>query len=474
MTKDSKSEDICRPLFEKDDEWKEQVSPLLGDVSGLGVKHRVECPANVMGYEALLRILLHYIGFSRSSRVSAAWGVGLGLASALSHVWLLTCLRRSGAWLRALSMTMLARLCVLAPPPESHRGWVLYAADATCAHSEQAPNSKAFERIHLLWDVSYGFIRQIWCPLRRKAAETLTHFTLEEKMLVLLDRHYCSGVNFAYSSAVGAALITRYKRSVNLYREMDGKAVWELESLLSELKEDGQCLERTVYLNVHLAKKTLPKHWRRTLRGHSKRIAVRLLVKRLGDEFAQRELARMKANKQDINDETRLIAPFIVLITNLDEQDFSTHEVLELYPLRWTTTEINIRESKSGLGMSRVVGKRVATRRAWIWGHILGQLLNQLVLATAFPQRPQEATHTRGISARTLVRAQLKAVVHKALEQALTPLRISWLHRFIPAFIKALPSKNRVRDKPRSHEAYLAKVIPDFDPDLWRAWIFDT
>ena len=423
----------------------------------LAEQHGLYMPAAATSLWSCVRVLLYYVVSPSGSRGCAALAVAQGLFASLSHVCLLQMLDASGPFFKALADDLFAR--VPAPKPFLH-GWACNVLDATCTSSNNPKKDRDFERLHLLWDLPTGNILFAHCPLTERVGETLMHYPLRAKTLYTADRLYCTAKFFRHAHDHGAALLTRWNRCQKLWKDTTKPEEFDIHKVLDKLAV-GEQWEGVVRIGRW---KSLPN--RRHLR-------VRLVIRHVGEEYAEAELAKLRANVQPINDAARAVAPYLIVLSNAPT-DFTGTELVELYRMRWVGTETQIREQKSGLGMSGLIGKTAKKRRAWLWAHLVAQLWWQLVDADADVDVDVDADADAAEPPRERVpvgqgyRFYLKTLGRQMLLQALLPIDISQWSRIRRRFLDALPKSGRRKARPRAWDAFLRKIDPGFNPKLWR------
>ena len=89
-----------------------------------------------------------------------------------------------------------------------------------------------------------------------------------------------------------------------------------------------------------------------------------------------RRKARKQARKEGyrLSDNALAAADWVILVTSLDPQDFSTSDVLDLYRLRWRI-ELGFKRLKSIVGLKPPPGKDPRSARAYVLAHLIMILL---------------------------------------------------------------------------------------------------
>jgi IS4 transposase len=82
-------------------------------------------------------------------------------------------------------------------------------------------------------------------------------------------------------------------------------------------------------------------------------------------------------------------AEWIMIVTSLNAEEFSTQDVVELYRLRWRI-ELAFKRLKSLIDLGGPPGKDPRSAKAWILAHLLMSLLLE-PLVDAFEDSPRSA-----------------------------------------------------------------------------------
>lgn len=446
-------------IFQEDREYDQGVLPLLEPIVEAAGQPTMLPPGS--DAHGLLRIVMDYVGRTRSSRLSAAWATAIGLVDHLSHVLLLTLLKCNGDWFERLAKLSLEHCNEALPLEPFIQDRPLVAMDGSWVNSDQAPDGERGELVHLMFELATGWLRQFHLPLERRDGESLTHFQLEPGMIVLVDRLYCSAKSILYAKDAGADVIVRWRRNISLFVDEQTKALFDWRAALEAL-EPGHRLERRVWLQ----------------RSDGQRVQVRCVAQEMGREFADKQIEQARRNKVELTDELRRYARYLVVLTTLDAEEFSAEQSIELYHQRWSTAEISIRELKSVMGFKHVIGKTARKRRAWLFCQLLLRGLLQLFdadelrqtrpLSMSMSSRGDEQAEPGQLRARTDIDRNhyRPGLLKAALMQALMPMRLSWWRRVARRFLDALPRERR-RKRPRSIAALLRKLVPAEEFERW-------
>lgn len=313
----------------------------------------------------LLRLILVYAVCDWSLRVVGAWAAVIGLAT-LSDVALVKRLRNSKAWVGHLIVDVLARRMVLRP----QAGVRLRIVDATVITQ---PGSRGVDwRVHLSLDLGSMCLDGIEVT-DAKGGETLARFPSQAGDIRVADR------GFAFASGIGAVLADQASIVVRIR--------WQNLPLQDE---QGQRFDIVSWLQDSFRPPVKSPHsvqlWLPTPQG---RFAVRLLAASLpleATERARRRAREQAAKKGYTPDErTLIVAGYILILTNLPSEQWSTEQVLDLYRVRWQI-EMHIKRLKSLLVLDGLRAHEPRLAQTYLLAKLLAALLLEQ-LTTASIQR---------------------------------------------------------------------------------------
>jgi hypothetical protein len=313
--------------------------------------------------ERWLRLILMHVAGGLSLEQTAVRARELGLAQ-ISGVALFKRLRRAEAWLRDLCQYLLAeqqRRLGRGVWPSQYR---LRAIDAT---DIQEPGSTG-----TAWRIHYSIrLPELVCDHYEltdgKGGEKLGRFHFRADELILADRGYSHRAGAAKVLDGGAALLLRWNSAV-----------------LPVTAEDGSDFA----LLAHLRR--LPQRgageWKVQFAYEGKSYFLRLCAIRKNRVAAER--SRRKAERKAKRNGTQAQASsleltgYILVLTSLPAESFSTRKVLDLYRCRWQV-ELAFKRLKSLLGAGHVPKSDDESARAWMQAKILTSLLLERLLLEA-------------------------------------------------------------------------------------------
>jgi IS4 transposase len=114
--------------------------------------------------------------------------------------------------------------------------------------------------------------------------------------------------------------------------------------------------------------------------------------------------ARAKARRASKKDQRRKMDPrtlvgadYIILLTSLRREEFTTEVIAALYRLRWQI-ELAIKRLKSILHMDRLPAKNPQLARAWLYAHLLLALLLDQISAELGAASPSTAANSTNLA----------------------------------------------------------------------------
>jgi hypothetical protein len=303
----------------------------------------------------LLRLILAYCLSDRGLRSTAAWATAIGLAD-LSNVALLQRLRRCGDWLALLVGEALA-----AAAPQASRGRLIRIIDATTVPKAGAAAKKGNKlwRIHSAFDLPrerFGHFELT----DQHGGETLDRIPVVKGEIRIGDRAYLQPDRIAIVLEQDADVLIRAGWRNARWLDAEGKPV----DLLTEFRKASErgLIDRPIFIG----------------RKCGEPLALRLVaVKKSGQAAeAARRVARRQAKKQghQVSKGTLAAAEWVILVTSLAPEDFSTADVLALYRLRWRI-ELGFKRLKSLIGLRGPPGADERSARPYVLAHLLIILL---------------------------------------------------------------------------------------------------
>src|SRR6185436_2525022 len=298
----------------------------------------------------LLRMILAYCLSHRGLRSTAAWATSIGLVD-ISNVGLLYRLRQCGDWL-----AMLVGQALAAEAPLASRGRMIRIVDATTVPKAGAASKQQNKlwRIHSAFDLPcerFGHFELT----DQQEGETFDRIPVVKGEIRLADRAYLQPDRIAAVLEAGADVVIRAGWKNARWLDVKGRPL-DLMAQLRAAKARGQ-IDRPIWIK----------------RKGGASLAMRLVaVKKPADAAAEaRRKARPDAQRESraISKKTLEATDWVILVTSLATDEFSTEDVLALYRLRWRI-ELGFKRLKSLIGLKTPPGTNPRSARPYLLAHL--------------------------------------------------------------------------------------------------------
>jgi hypothetical protein len=311
-------------------------------------------PREITNAVDLLRLILAYCLGERGLRLTAAWAVSVGLVD-ISNVALLYRLRQCGDWL-----AMLVGQVLSGAAPKAAHGRLIRIIDGTTVPKKgpDARKNNELWRIHSAFDLPderFGHFE----VTDQQAGETLDRIAVVKGEIRIADRAYLQPDRMAKVIDAGADVVIRAGWKSARWVDEAGNTI----DVVAELRDaTAGLVDRPIWIK----------------RKCGSLLAVRLVAIRKPQQAA--EAARRKARREaqrgghTVSKQTLDAADWVILITSLKPEDFTTADVLALYRLRWRI-ELGFKRLKSLIGLKGPPGTSESSARPHILAHLLTILL---------------------------------------------------------------------------------------------------
>ena len=311
-------------------------------------------PREITNAVDLLRLILAYCLGERGLRLTAAWAVSVGLVD-ISNVALLYRLRQCGDWLAMLVGQVLADAA-----PKASDGRLIRIIDGTTV-PKKGPNARKNNelwRIHSAFDLPderFGHFELT----DQQEGETLDRIPVVKGEIRIADRAYLQPDRMAKVIGAGADVVIRAGWKSARWVDEVGNAI----DVVGELRDaTAGLVDRPIWIK----------------RKGGSLLAVRLVAVRKPQQAAAeaRRKARREAQRggHTVSKQTLDAADWVILITSLKPEDFTTADVLALYRLRWRI-ELGFKRLKSLIGLKGPPATDERSARPLILAHLLMILL---------------------------------------------------------------------------------------------------
>jgi Transposase DDE domain len=337
----------------------------------------------VKNAEMLLRLALAYGGCGMSLRETCAWAEASGIAS-LSDPSLIDRLAKAAPWLGDIVTALIAEQAKV--PAGRWAGHRLRALDGTSICQPGA--DRTTWRLHVGYDLATGQVDQLELT-DVHGAENLQRLTYAPGDIVLGDRCYARPRDLRPVIKAGADFIVRTGWNSLRLLQPDGEPFDLFAALAAQAEQEGE-----VRVRIHEGTTGAPP---------PDPLILRLVVRRKDPEQAEAERKRLlkDAKKRGKQPDPRSLeaANYILILTSLPADTFSTADVLALYRFRWQI-ELAFKRMKSLAGLAGLPAKKPELAQAWIYARLIAVLLAEQI-AGQVPDSPPSGpgkTHRKPIA----------------------------------------------------------------------------
>jgi len=333
----------------------------------------------VKNAEMLLRLALAYGGCGMSLRETCAWAGAAGIAN-LSNPSLIDRLVKAAPWLGDIVTALIAEQAKV--PAGRWAGYRLRALDGTSICQPGA--DRTTWRLHVGYDLATGQVDQLELT-DVHGAENLQRLTYVPGDIVLGDRYYAKPRDLRPVIDAGADFIVRTGWNSLRLLQPDGEPLDLFAVLAAQAEQEGE-----VQVRIHEGTTGAPP---------PEPLILRLVIRRKDPEQAEAEQKRLlkDAKKRGKQPDPRSLeaAKYILILTSLPADTFSTADVLTLYRFRWQI-ELAFKRMKSLAGLDGLPAKKPELAQAWIYAKLIAVLMAEQIAGQVPESSPSDPNKANG------------------------------------------------------------------------------
>jgi hypothetical protein len=303
----------------------------------------------------LLRLVLAYCLGDRGLRLTAAWAASIGLVD-ISNVALLYRLRQCGDWLALLIGRMLA-----ATAPRASRGRLIRIIDATSVPQAGSAGKRENKlwRIHCAFDLPRERFGHLELTDEREG-ERLDRIPVIKGEIRIGDAAHVQPDRMGHVLDQGGDFLVRAGWRSARWLDARGRKI-NIIAVLRKAREDG-LIDQPIWIG----------------RRNGTPLGVRLVAVKKPPQAAAdaRRKARRNAQREGyrLSKKALIAADWVMLVTSLKPEEFTTKDVLALYRLRWRI-ELGFKRLKSLVGLKGPPGFDARSAKPYVLAHLLMILL---------------------------------------------------------------------------------------------------
>lgn len=349
--------------------WERVKQRLPGDLEQSAKKHKALLRSRkVRSADALLQLAFLYALPDWSLRQTALQATLLGICN-ISDVDLLRRLASLPAWLGALVVEMLQQKGIAFP---AQAGVHLKILDAS---GISKPKSQGTDwRMHVSLDLGQMRIDQVVLT-DAHGGEGFGNFSLSAQDIYLADSAYTRTRGLEKVLQAGAKFVTREQwNTLPVYSETGEK--FDIIAWLHRTFPQGGTTPAETQV------------WLPTDQGMQPvRLVACPLPPKKAEEARQRARKKSRKKKHQPMEKNLYAAGFVILLTNLSAQQWSTAQVLELYRWRWQI-ELYFKRLKSLLELDRLRAQSDGLGQTYLLTKLLAAILVDRLRADIAQQVP--------------------------------------------------------------------------------------
>jgi hypothetical protein len=337
----------------------------LGGAEALKITAR-ETKAFLRGREIknavdLLRLILAYCLGEKGLRLTAAWAAAVGLVD-ISNVALLQRLRNCGDWLTLLIGQVLATAA-----PAASGGRLIRIIDATSVPQagSAAKRENKLWRIHCAFDLPRERFGHLELTDEREG-ERLDRIPVIKAEIRIGDAAHLQPDRMGHVIEQGGDFLVRACWRNARWLDSKGHPI----DIIAELRKAQHrgLLDRPI--------------WIRRKQGVPLRVRLVAVKKPAPAATEARRKARRNAQREgyQLSKKALAAADWVILVTSLNPEEFTTDDILALYRLRWRI-ELAFKRLKSLVGLKGPPGFDERSAKPYLLAHLLMILLLEPLIA---------------------------------------------------------------------------------------------
>jgi len=318
--------------------------------------------------EEVMRTLLLHVANGYSLRETVTRAKLSGLAE-VTDVALLKRLQCSEEWFKSLCMSLLKERGINIEK-SVHNNVQMRVVDGTVVKEPGKTGSEW--RVHYsirLPDLSCDYFK-LTATKGTLTGESFKQYPVKQGECIIGDRAYSTVQGIAYLESKKAYSLVRVNTGALPLFNLNEESKFDLLKTILELQEEFSTKECSVRLKVD------ENSWinGRLCIIRKSKTAIELALKKLKREASKRQ--------SELKPATIEFAKYIILFTTLPMNEFSTHDVLEWYRLRWQI-ELVFKRLKSLTAFGHLPKYDDVSARSWLYGKLFIGLLTEKLIISA-------------------------------------------------------------------------------------------
>ena len=312
-------------------------------------------PREIRNAVDLLRLVFAYCLGERGLRLTAAWAASIGLVD-ISNVALLYRLRQCGDWLAFLIGQMLAKSA-----PAASRGRLIRIIDATSVPQAgtAAKRENKLWRIHCAFDLPRERFGHLELTDEREG-ERLDRIAVIKGEIRIGDAAHLQPDRMGHVLDQGGDFLVRAGWRNARWLDARGRQI-DIIGVLRKARERG-LIDQPIWIGRH--------------DGAPLRVRLVAIKKPPQAAAEARRKARRNAQREgyQLSKNALVAADWVILVTSLKPEEFTTEDILALYRLRWRI-ELGFKRLKSLVGLKGPPGFDERSAKPYVLAHLLMILL---------------------------------------------------------------------------------------------------